>query len=90
MLNTVTPHNIIINGLYNIFTGRKKYGIECGYCLHTYNDKLPLKLSDRATSICPACKIINVWSHKKAANYFDKITKHDDDLIRDELSRMNK
>lgn len=75
MIDTVKPHNISANGWYNHFTGRKKYEVQCGDCLHTYSDKVPFKLSDRASSICPACSIINVWSHRNFADAYTYFTK---------------
>ncbi len=61
-MKIVTPR-VSASGLWNHFTGRKKYTIECGNCKHTYRDKVPFTMSDRASSICPACRAQNVWSH---------------------------
>ncbi len=57
-----TPKNLIANGLWNIFTNKKKYVITCGNCEHIYKDKV-FFIDDDASSICPTCKCQNVWSH---------------------------
>ena len=58
-----TPKYLIANGLWNHFTGKKKYQITCGECGHTYKEKVSFSSGDMASSICPCCHCQNTWSH---------------------------
>jgi len=58
-----TPKYLTANGLWNVFTGNKKYNITCGNCSHTYKDKVPFSSGDIASSVCPCCNCQNIWSH---------------------------
>ena len=69
----VKPTELFANGLWNIFTGKKKYTIECGKCNFSYTDKVIFNMGDTARSICPNCKSINKWSHSTFNRYYDKI-----------------
>lgn len=66
------PNNLKANGLWNHFTGKKKYTIECGKCFFTWSDKVPF-MTDRAGSICPACGEVNTWSHSEWSSYYEKM-----------------
>lgn len=59
------------NGLWNHFTGRKKYHIQCGNCKHTYIDKVDFQ-TDIASSICPCCSAQNIWSHSGFAEAYNR------------------
>jgi predicted RNA-binding Zn-ribbon protein involved in translation (DUF1610 family) len=52
------------NGLWNHFTGRKRYTIQCGKCQHTWREKV-LLASDEASALCPSCGAQNVWRHSE-------------------------
>ena len=67
-----TPHSITANGFYNVFTGRKKWTITCGKCLHTWTEKVPL--NEPASAICtnPNCRAQNTWSIASFARLYDK------------------
>jgi rRNA maturation endonuclease Nob1 len=65
------PKSIYANGLYNIFTNKKKYRIECGACGHVWDDKVPMYV-DRASSVCPCCGEQNVWSHSAFDAYYER------------------
>lgn len=56
------PKCLVANGLWNVFTNKKKYTITCGNCSHTYSDKVYFIIDD-ASSICPNCKKRNKWKH---------------------------
>ena len=56
------PAHLLANGLWNPFTGRKKFQISCGEFNHTYIDKVPCAGIDEISSICPCCHTQNVWS----------------------------
>ena len=58
----VKPAKLCANGLYNHFTGRKKYTITCGECSHRWPEKVPFTV-DTASALCPCCKVQNTWSH---------------------------
>jgi hypothetical protein len=60
------------NGLWNVFTGRKKYTIRCGGCNHTWTDKVPFAAGDLASSICPCCGAQNTWSHLDFAVAYER------------------
>ena len=50
--------------LWNPFTGKKKYIIQCHNCSHIYVERVPwLNHTDRASSVCPRCRELNVWNH---------------------------
>ncbi len=70
---TSLPTSLVANGLWNIFTGKKKYTIECGACNFTYTDKVIFNMGDAANSICPSCKNINVWSHSRFEKFYDRM-----------------
>ena len=38
----ITPYHISANGLWNIFSGKKKWTVTCGNCHYTWSDKLPI------------------------------------------------
>lgn len=61
----IHPAHLLANGLWNHFTGRKRYSIRCGQCEHSYTDKVLFSTGDRASSLCPACGAQNVWSHSQ-------------------------
>lgn len=65
------PSNLIANGLWNHFTGKKKYEIECGNCLYTYSDKVHFAFSNNARSLCPACGVVNKWKHSDFQRIYD-------------------
>jgi len=56
----ITPYHISANGLWNIFSGKKKWTVTCGNCHYTWSDKLPIV--EDITAICPHCKKLNGWS----------------------------
>ena len=62
-MQTITPKWIAANGLWNWFTGRKKYTITCGSCEHEFRVKVPFSQTDRAMGRCPMCGEVNAWSH---------------------------
>jgi len=63
------------NGLYNPFTGTKKWMITCSECDHTWKEKVPVV--ENCSAICPNCKTQNVWSFSKfMKNYNDDINRH--------------
>ena len=66
-MERVAPSYISSTGLWNIFSQKKTYTITCGKCSHHYTDKVSFAHSDEATSPCPACHILNVWSHNAFA-----------------------
>lgn len=59
------------NGLWNVFTGRKKYTIRCGDCQHTWTDKVSFATGDIASSICPCCGAQNTWLHSDFQKAYD-------------------
>jgi len=65
-----TTPTVWANGLWNIFTQRKKYKIQCGECQHSYCDKVPF-YSDTASSICSCCGAQNIWSHSEFNKHYD-------------------
>ena len=50
------------NGLWNPFTRKKKWRIECGNCQHLWDEKVPVGDHDEMSAICPCCHEQNVWS----------------------------
>ena len=60
MREKVTPEAIWANGLWNHFTGKKKWRITCGTCTHTWHEKVPIH--EPSSAICPCCGSQNVWS----------------------------
>jgi len=78
-MKRVHPENLRANGLWNIFTGLKKYRITCGDCKFIWDQKVPFARDDpRAVAICPACGTVNEWSHKTF-----------DDFYTEEKARLN-
>ena len=69
----IYPTELLANGLWNIFTGKKKYTIKCGKCNFAYKDKVIFDMGDIARSICPNCKIVNKWSHSGFNRYYNKM-----------------
>ena len=72
-VKSIHPENLHANGIWNHFTGRKKYDIECGSCGYVYSDKVNFKLSNRAKSICPGCGVMNEWMHSEFAASYDRM-----------------
>ncbi len=72
MDNEIKPSGLLANGLWNIFTGKKKYIITCGKCKFDYTDKVIFNIRDTAKSICPNCRTINKWSHSGFQKIYDK------------------
>jgi hypothetical protein len=70
----VAPRNLTTNGLWNHFTGKKKYIITCGKCNHTYKDKVYFENTDIASSKCPCCSEQNTWSHSEIVRRYNLIT----------------
>jgi hypothetical protein len=68
---TTGPASIFANGLWNHFTGRKKYTIKCGECEHTWTDKVSFA-TDTASSLCPCCGAQNKWSHSQFERDYDR------------------
>ena len=66
-----SPKTLQANGLWNIFSGKKKYIVTCGNCEHTYSDKVYFKSNDTASSICPCCNTQNTWSHSEWSKRYD-------------------
>lgn len=69
---TVEPKRVFGNGLWNHFTGRKRYTVICGACGHSYRDKVPF-VSNEASSLCPSCGARNRWSHSDFAKQYDQL-----------------
>lgn len=67
----VHPYTMSANGLWNVFTQRKKYHIACGACRHSYTDKVSF-LTDMASSLCPCCGAQNTWSHSEFSEWYDR------------------
>lgn len=61
MRKQVTPKSISANGLWNPWTRRKRFSLECGDCDHTYDDKIPI-MGEAASSLCPCCGAQNKFS----------------------------
>lgn len=70
-METKAPRDLAANGLWNIFTKRKRYTVLCGGCPHTYRDKVSFD-TDRATSLCPACGTLNMWKHSDWQRHYDQ------------------
>ena len=70
-MKEVHPKTLYANGLWNIFTNRKKYKIVCGECGYTYSDKVYF-LTDDAISICPGCGVRNKWSHSEFNKFYER------------------
>lgn len=67
---SVTPRDIIANGLWNIFTGRKKWQICCGKCQHFWIEKIPIA-AEPCSAICPNCREQNLWSSCDFAEMYE-------------------
>lgn len=65
----VTPAHLQANGLWNHFTGRKKWRITCGKCEHYWDEKVPINYV--CSAICPCCKTQNKWDALKFQRYYD-------------------
>jgi hypothetical protein len=59
---SVTPAKLWANGLWNPFTKRKRYTIQCGNCNHIYREYISF-LDDLAISKCTNCNTKNKWNH---------------------------
>jgi len=66
---SVTPH-VRANGLWNVFTGRKKWTITCGKCSHTWQEKVPIV--EVCSAICPCCHEQNVWSAREFQEWYER------------------
>lgn len=65
----VTPR-VRANGLWNPFTGRKKWRITCGDCRHCWDEKVPAQ--ERCSALCPCCGAQNVWSLSDFLRAYDR------------------
>ncbi len=68
----MTVGQLYSNGLWNPFTGKKKYTITCFKCRHSWVEKV-LARNDLASAVCPCCKVQNTWSHSAFGNYYDSV-----------------
>ena len=59
-MKTTEPQHLQANGLWNHFTGKKKWRITCGECQHTWYEKVPIQ--ETCSAICPNCHTQNIWS----------------------------
>ena len=55
-----TPTTLYANGLYNPFTGNKKWVITCGECEHTWRENVPFR--GISSAVCPCCSTQNTWN----------------------------
>lgn len=60
MKHAITPKYVQSSGLWNHFTGNKKWTVTCGECDYTWKEKLPIV--ENITVICPHCSTVNEWS----------------------------
>lgn len=60
MNKSTVPTEVSANGLWNHFTGRKKWEITCGHCDHTWSEKVPIR--EVCSAVCPCCHTQNKWS----------------------------
>jgi hypothetical protein len=58
---TTTPR-VEANGMWNHFTGMKKWTITCGECEHSWQQKVPIH--EICSALCPCCGAQNKWSAK--------------------------
>jgi len=58
-MKQATP-TVRANGLWNHFTGKKRWVITCGECAHTWAEKV--FIVEPSSAICPCCHTQNVWS----------------------------
>lgn len=70
-LQTVEPQNLRANGLWNVFTNRKKWTVSCGNCGHSWQEKV--LIVERCSAICPCCRTQNVWSAQAWQEYYNRI-----------------
>ena len=70
-MERTAPRLLEANGLWNHFTGRKKWTITCGLCGHTWSEKVPIR--EQCSAICPCCKAQNVWSASMFESYYNRI-----------------
>jgi len=75
-MKSVNPSCLAGNGLWNHFSGYKKYHIQCGECKHSWIEKVSFAF-DEASVICPNCKTQNTWLH----SYFDKLYSEERDVL---------
>jgi hypothetical protein len=66
----VSPDSISANGLWNRFSGKKKWSVTCGRCEHTWSVKIPIR--DKCSGICPCCRAQNKWSSVSFALAYNK------------------
>ncbi len=71
-IKRVTAKSVTGNGLWYFWTGRKKFTIQCGNCGHCYQDKVYFDVSDEATSPCPSCRSLNIWSLSRFDAAYEK------------------
>lgn len=69
-MTEVSPENIQANGLWNAFSGMKRWTVTCGHCKYTWAEKLPIV--ERITTICPHCDVVNVWSASAFNRVYEK------------------
>ena len=66
-----TPH-VWANGLWNPFTRKKKWRIECGSCQHSWDEKVPVNNRDEMSAVCPCCGEQNRWSLANFLEHYEK------------------
>ncbi len=60
MRKVTSPDTLAANGLWNWFTGRKRWRITCGECKHTWDEKVPI--CEICSALCPCCGAQNRWN----------------------------
>lgn len=70
----VTALYVQANGLWNHFTGRKKWRITCGECEHVWDEKVPIQ--EQCSAVCPCCHAQNVWSASLFADRYERHLNH--------------
>jgi len=63
------PSNLRANGLWNHFTGKKKWEITCGKCEHTWSEKVPIR--KLCSAICPCCQTQNIWDADEFQEHYN-------------------